>query len=661
MIEKGTVLAGYRIDGELGEGGMGVVYRATQLSLDRVVALKLLASGLSNDPGFRARFQREGQLQAALDHQHIVTVYEAGQTEHGLFLAMRLIDGPTLKRLILAGELDPRRSLRLLAQVAQALDSAHALGLIHRDIKPQNILIGHGDHAYLADFGLIKAPDEAARLTGTGQFIGTIDYVAPEQIQGDPATVASDIYALAAVLCECLTGEVPFPKPNEAATIHAHVMEPPPRVSQRRPELPAALDEVIAAGMAKEPEERPSSATELIRAASRALGSGSQQLASQETRLSRAQGVEERAQATYVPRAAATVKAAGAPAAAGTTRLADAAAPAEAAVEPAALATAGASPRRIARGALAVFGLLVAVAIAAGFLAGHSATKKAPSTFVNTATLGQVQLRYPSGWQLGTTGAQVPWMTFSSPLVLTPPQANAALTAGEVTDAAGPTLVSSSLRANLEGGLPAADAVRIGALQGYRYSGLMVRGLDGPLTLFAVPTSAGVATVTCWESARGPRGFQGQCAQIADTLRLVGATPYPLGPSTAYARELSATFTTLDAATSGPAGALSSARTPSAQAAAARKLAAAYQQAASALSATQLSPEVQDANNALVAALGKLATQYTAAAAAAAAADSGAYTRAGQGVTAGSSALHAALGALTKQGYTFTKQDYAAY
>jgi len=257
---------------------MGAVYEATQLSLNRVVALKLLAPNLSDDPGFRARFEREGQVQAALDHEHIVPVFEAGQSEYGLFLAMRLIAGPTLKQLILDGDLDPRRSLRLLAQVAYALDAAHEAGLIHRDIKPQNILIGKGDHAYLADFGLIKAPDEA-RLTGTGQFIGTIDYVAPEQIQGDPATPASDCYALTGVLYECLTGEVPFPKPSEAATLHAHVMSPPPTVSERRPDLPPALDGVIAQGMAKDPWSRPSLATELIQAASRALSSSASLLA----------------------------------------------------------------------------------------------------------------------------------------------------------------------------------------------------------------------------------------------------------------------------------------------------------------------------------------------------------------------------------------------
>jgi serine/threonine protein kinase len=254
---------------------MGTVYRATQLSLKRPVALKVLAFELGNDPGFRARFEREGQVQARLDHEHIVSIYQAGQTEYGLFIAMRLIQGPTLKELIFSGDLDPRRTLRLLAQVAHALDAAHDAGLIHRDVKPQNILIGPGDHAYLADFGLIKAVDDHGPLTGTGQFIGTIDYVAPEQIQGEPATATSDCYALAGVLFECLTGQVPFPRPNEAATLHAHVLQPPPKLTEVRPDMPAEFDDVIAHGMAKDPAARPPTAVELIMEAQRALGSWS--------------------------------------------------------------------------------------------------------------------------------------------------------------------------------------------------------------------------------------------------------------------------------------------------------------------------------------------------------------------------------------------------
>jgi serine/threonine protein kinase len=217
LLQAGTTVAGYRVDGLLGEGGMALVYRATQLSLNRVVALKVISAELGEDPSFRARFKREGQLQAALDHQHIVPVYEAGESEHGLFLAMRLIAGPTLKELILGRQLDPRRSVRLLAQVAQALDFAHDAGLIHRDIKPQNILIDRDDHVYLADFGLTKQLDDTARLTGTGQFLGTIDYIAPEQVQSEPASAASDCYSLAAVLYECLVGQVPFNEANDRA------------------------------------------------------------------------------------------------------------------------------------------------------------------------------------------------------------------------------------------------------------------------------------------------------------------------------------------------------------------------------------------------------------------------------------------------------------
>ena len=272
MLQTGTIVAGYRIDGLLGQGGMATVYRATQLSLDRVVALKLLAAELSDDPSFRARFKREGQLQAGLDHQNIVPVYEAGESEHGLFLAMRLIPGATLKQLILGRELDTRRALRLLMQVGLALDAAHDRGLIHRDVKPQNILIDRDDHVYLADFGLTKPQDDTARLTGTGQFLGTIDYVAPEQIQGLQATGASDCYALAAVLYECLTGQIPFEAPNEAAALHAHVVKPPPRVTDVRPDLPVALDDVIAAGMAKDPADRPPTARAVLTEMLRALG-----------------------------------------------------------------------------------------------------------------------------------------------------------------------------------------------------------------------------------------------------------------------------------------------------------------------------------------------------------------------------------------------------
>ena len=243
-LQKGTEVAGYRIEGILGQGGMGVVYEATQLSLDRTVALKLLAHNLGDDPAFRERFRREGLLQAQIDHPNIVTVYEAGDTEQGLFLAMRLVRGPNLKDMIVSRELDAGRTLRILTPVADALDVAHGQGLIHRDIKPQNILVSGRDHAYLADFGLTKAPGEK-NLTKTGQFVGTLDYISPEQIRGKGATKKSDIYAFAAVLYECMTGVVPYPKDSEAAVLYAHMSDEPPSVTEERPDLPPALDAVI--------------------------------------------------------------------------------------------------------------------------------------------------------------------------------------------------------------------------------------------------------------------------------------------------------------------------------------------------------------------------------------------------------------------------------
>ena len=234
---------------------MGVVYEATQVSLNRTVALKVLAPHLTDDLLFRERFRREGQIQAGIDHQHIVTVYEAGETEHGFFIAMRLIRGPNLKDLIISRVLDPGRTLRILSPIGDALDAAHDAGLIHRDIKPQNILVGGRDQAFLADFGLTKASGEKS-LTRTGQFVGTFDYISPEQIKGERATKKTDVYALAAVLYESLTGVVPYPKDSEAAVLYAQMADPPPKVTDQRPELPAGLDQVIATGMAKDSAER---------------------------------------------------------------------------------------------------------------------------------------------------------------------------------------------------------------------------------------------------------------------------------------------------------------------------------------------------------------------------------------------------------------------
>ena len=198
-------------------------------------------------------------------------MFEAGEWEDSLFIAMRLVRGPNLKEMIIARELEGARTLRILRPIAEALDAAHEAGLIHRDIKPQNILVGARDRAYLADFGLTKGIDDAG-LTQTGQFVGTIDYISPEQIRGETTTSACDIYALAAVLYECLTGAVPYPKPSDAAVMYAHLSEPPPLVTEQRPELPPNLDEVICKAMDKDPAARHATASDMIDQAEKALG-----------------------------------------------------------------------------------------------------------------------------------------------------------------------------------------------------------------------------------------------------------------------------------------------------------------------------------------------------------------------------------------------------
>ncbi len=269
----GTELAGYRIESLLGLGGMSVVYLAEDLRLKRRVALKLLAAGLVEDESFRDRFLRESELAASIDHPNIVPIYEAGSTEDLLFIAMRYVDGRDLGERLQRGCLDPGDAIGVLAQVASALDAAHARGLVHRDVKPSNVLLDLGarpdgsDHVYLADFGLTRRVSDEAGAGDDGHVLGTIDYVAPEQIAGEEIDGRADVYSLGCVLYECLVGQPPFRRDSELAVVFAHLETQSPAPSAGRPELPAGLDAVIARALAKEPAERYPSCRELARAA----------------------------------------------------------------------------------------------------------------------------------------------------------------------------------------------------------------------------------------------------------------------------------------------------------------------------------------------------------------------------------------------------------
>jgi serine/threonine protein kinase len=274
-----AVVAGYQVEARIGAGGMAVVFRARDLGLGRTVALKILTLALADDHEFRERFIRESRAAAAVDHPNIIPVYAAGEADGVLYIAMRYVASGDLHKLIRRdGHLTAERAARLLSPVASALDAGHRAGLVHRDVKPANILVdtstGMADHPYLADFGVAKGAASTAGLTGTGAFIGTLQYAAPEQISGKRAVPQTDQYALACAVFTMLTGAVPFPREEPSAVLLAHLSEPPPLLTTLRPDLPAAVDKVLARAMAKVAEDRYRTCGEFAEAFGTALASG---------------------------------------------------------------------------------------------------------------------------------------------------------------------------------------------------------------------------------------------------------------------------------------------------------------------------------------------------------------------------------------------------
>jgi DNA-binding beta-propeller fold protein YncE len=272
LANIGTELAGYRLEAMIGRGGMGVVYRAHDLALDRDVALKLLVPELAEDVSFRERFLRESRLAASLEHPNVVPIHDAGEVDGQLYIAMRLVEGTDLKAMLRDGPIEPREALDIVEQIADALDAAHARGLVHRDVKPSNVLVTGQGHVYLADFGLTRRLGDAGEALGAANSLGSVDYVAPEQIRGDEVDGRADLYSLGCLLHECLTGEPPFRHGSETKTLFAHLQEPPPGASGLNPRLPVAVDAVIASALAKDPGERPGTCGQLTDAAREALG-----------------------------------------------------------------------------------------------------------------------------------------------------------------------------------------------------------------------------------------------------------------------------------------------------------------------------------------------------------------------------------------------------
>jgi hypothetical protein len=619
MLSPGTTIAGYRVDGIVGQGGMGVVYEATQISLQRTIALKLLAAELSEDPSFRERFRREGLLQAALDHPHIIPVYEAGESPHGLFLAMRLVRGPDLKRMLRRGALDERRALRILGQVADALDTAHEAGLTHRDIKPQNVLVAGRDHAYLADFGLTKAPGGDS-LTTSGQFVGTVNYTAPEVIRGEGSSAASDVYAMGAVLYECLSGQVPFPRESEAAVIYAHLQDPPPRPSAAHPGLPSEVDTVVGRAMSKDPAARQPTASELAEEAARALGLEGvtpvrEPGSSGRRRLPRAEPSEPEGPQTGVTRTL--------------------------------------PPRRegtrVPAWALALMALAALGVLAGAFVAGRAAAPDdAPAT--RTLSSPRVAVDVPAAWR-DAPQARVPGLRLNDQLAAAPAApAGAALIAGHVR-ARNATLLPGALLARLPSRPAAPMHVKLGDYQALRYDRLRPRGLNGSATVYAVPTSFGVATIACVApTGAAPRALAG-CHKAATSLRLRAGRPFPVAPRVAYARALTTAMTQVNDVRGRSRDRLRFASDASLQAIAAEDLAGGYKSARRTLAAQRVSPQEAAAHAALLGSLTGARGAYVRLATAARAGDAAGYESARTEVGRAESLVTSSLRGLQPLGY----------
>jgi serine/threonine protein kinase len=274
-LSAGDDFAGYRIERRLGRGGMGILYLAIEPGLERRVALKLIAPEAAAEEVFAKRFAEESRIAASIEHPNVVPIYSAGEERGVPYIAMRFVAGSDLgRRIDRDGRLDPAHAVALIAQVGNGLDAIHAAGLVHRDVKPANVLLSGeegSEHAYITDFGVARNVATQSGLTQTGRFVGTLDYVAPEQIAGGPVDARVDVYALGCLLFKLLTGRVPFPREGEAARLYAHLNDPPPAPSLYEPSVPMALDDVVIRAMSKAPEDRYPSAGDLGRAAAAAL------------------------------------------------------------------------------------------------------------------------------------------------------------------------------------------------------------------------------------------------------------------------------------------------------------------------------------------------------------------------------------------------------
>jgi hypothetical protein len=608
----GSELAGYRIEAPLGRGGMGIVYRAEHVRLGRKVALKLLAPELAENQGFRARFEHESRLAAVLDHPNIVPLFEAGEADGLLFISMRYVDGTDLRELVVRdGRLDPERALAIAAQVASALDAAHARGLVHRDVKPGNILIASDtapdrpEHCYLTDFGLTKDTSSPVELTATGTFVGTIDYIAPEQIEGATPDGRGDQYALACVLFECLTGHPPFPRDEEISVMWAHLQDEPPTVTAERPDLPAGIDAVIARALAKDPAKRYETCTAMVAAARAALLPDAVVAPAAVTRAHGAPAVPP-AGATRVNRADAAPPPAAPPLAAPT------GGPRAPAPPPPTQPSSPARPAARRAPFLVLAAVLVVAAAVAGVLAGKGGGDKAPAVTGKVVANADLALTYNPPLAPGGSGDVVPGLTLANPVVLR--AGDGRIAAGRIAHP-GPGFLPAGVTA------AATDAVWLGQTPALRHTGVAA-GHGATATVFVVPTDRSPQAIVCAGVSTSA------CESVVATVHLRSATAVDVQPNRAYAADLAKLLRDQGRRESADRRALARAATGRAQAAVAAS--AARAQAAFAQQASRFRPDMaRAANDGLAGALTDISRGYARLAGAARAQDAGRYRAAG--------------------------------
>ena len=526
ILEPGTVLAAYRVERVLDAGGMGVVYRARHIDLDRPVALKVIQGRLARDERFRRRFRREGRMAAALEHPNVVTVYDAGEADGELYIAMRLIEGSSLDAMLQAGPLRPEHALALLTPVAGALDHAHDRGLLHRDIKPSNILVSRGGEAFLSDFGISKALG-ATTLTLQGALVGTERYAAPEQFRGEAATARSDIYSMAAVLFECLTGAAPFEDDTRADRAGACHQLHSLLARKAKEELPPGIDAVLARGLAPAPDDRYPTAAALLTEATRLV-----EASSPNAPFRRAPDALSPAE-LEPPRAT--------PATAGvdrTPRLSDniptappdTAAPTLPRTRPQQEPPAETRPRdRRAPSWLAP--AAVAISLTAGGFLASAGAREAIERSPQLMESAFVQLR-TADWT--PTRQTIEGLALDRPLMLSSSaETGVVIGAAGRADApsAGPNPAPEPLQQRYGRALRP-QVVRLAAGRGLAYD---ARDGGRRLRLFMIPTTRGYATLACEGTASDTRA---RCDALAGSLRIRGADAIPPGPSIDYGRRL---------------------------------------------------------------------------------------------------------------------------